>query len=108
MSALAEARCEVAALREEVRLLRIGVQKLGEDRPHQSADARLERCHPTSAFVELDHKPDPLPAARPQHSSSGRQRRISLEALLNEMTLPNTDVEKPQQLSVRLSVLGAH
>jgi len=98
VSALTEARGEVAALREEVRLLRIGVQKLGEDRPHQSADARLERCHPTSAFVEFDQKPDPLPATRPQHSSSGRQRRISLEALLNEMTLPNTDVDKPQQL----------
>lgn len=42
---MAEARAEVSSLRDEVRLLRIGVQKLtDEQRPyHHSADARLER-----------------------------------------------------------------
>jgi hypothetical protein len=101
-SALTEARAEVAALREEVRLLRIGVQKLGADRPHQSADARLERrCHQISpARVELEKPLSVVPPARPQQTSA-RQRRISLEALLNEITLPNPITDKDEQLSVK-------
>ncbi|KAA1066229.1 hypothetical protein PGT21_025682 [Puccinia graminis f. sp. tritici] len=49
VAALAEARSEVAALSEEVRLLRIGVQKLGEEKPpQQHVDFRLEpRQRPT-------------------------------------------------------------
>ncbi|PLW21927.1 hypothetical protein PCASD_12880 [Puccinia coronata f. sp. avenae] len=100
-SALTEARAEVAALREEVRLLRIGVQKLGADRPHQSADARLERRrHQISpARVELEKPLSVVPPARPQQTSA-RQRRISLEALLNEITLPNPITDKDEQLNL--------
>lgn len=47
VAALAEARSEVAALRDEVRLLRVGVQKLGENQPYRSADGRLERIPAT-------------------------------------------------------------
>ncbi|MBW0515477.1 hypothetical protein O181_055192 [Austropuccinia psidii MF-1] len=55
VTALADARSEVAALRDEVRLLRIGVQKLGENRPNQhSADARLEQA---SRVLKEDFSP---------------------------------------------------
>lgn len=55
--ALADARSEVSALRDEVRLLRIGVQKLTDERPshhHYSADARLE--HLDHLLGEEDHR----------------------------------------------------
>ncbi|KAH9463132.1 hypothetical protein Pst134EA_015216 [Puccinia striiformis f. sp. tritici] len=96
ISALTDARSEVAALRDEVRLLRIGVQKL-EDRPHQSADARLERRRATASFVDLD-KQNPVPATRPQQTS-GRERRISLEALLNETTSSAPIMGKTRQIN---------
>ncbi|KAH9815902.1 hypothetical protein DFH28DRAFT_892024 [Melampsora americana] len=60
--ALADARSEVSALRDEVRLLRIGVQKLTDERPshnHHSADARLERLEHLLGG-EDDHRKKPM------------------------------------------------
>ncbi|EGG10859.1 uncharacterized protein MELLADRAFT_59789 [Melampsora larici-populina 98AG31] len=88
--ALADARSEVSALRDEVRLLRIGVQKLTDERPshhHHSADARLEHLdhlrdeddcrkkpnhrYPTTNQNELEDELRDLTPTHRRHTETG-------------------------------------